>query len=267
MTEQITKQTEKPKTVTIYTAVETPAVKARINEVLGKRSPQFVAALIEIAKESSIAKCEPFSVIRAALTAATLDLPINKNLGFAFVVPYSDNKQGNIKVGQFQMGYKGFIQLAMRSGQYAAMNDFKVNREAFISYNQITEDLVVDPDKLDQSSDDIVGYGFYFRLVNGFQKTVFWSKERCQAHGKRYSQTYKKGFGLWNDNFHAQALKTVIKHGLSRYGILSVELQQAIVADQGVINEDGSIEYVDNNHKPEIKIAEPVFNEAFGGEE
>ena len=252
MTNMMTKK-EKPRDVAM--ALQVPAINNRIEEVMGKRAPQFCSALIQVSKQKHIAGCEPFTVIGAAMTAASMDLSIDPNLGFAHIVPYNsrDGKQA-----QFQMGYKGFIQLGLRTGQYAAMNDFAVNKEAFVSFNPVTGDLVLDSEKLDESG-EIVGYGFYFRLVNGFEKTVYWPKEKIEAHAKRFSKSYSKGYGPWTEMFDAMARKTVIKLTLGKYGILSTEMQQAVTMDQAVVSNDGESDmvYADN----ETTASGPVYDE------
>lgn len=232
-------------------ALQVPAISQRIEDVMGKRAPQFCSALIQVSKQDHLKKCEPFTVIGAAMTAAAMDLSIDPNLGFAHIVPYKTQ-------ASFQMGYKGFIQLGLRTGQYAQMNDFKVNKEAFISFNPVTGDLKLDDEKLDEDAEDIVGYGFYFRLVNGFEKTVYWPKEKVEAHAKRYSQAYRKGYGPWKDNFDGMAAKTVIKLALSKYGILSTEMQMAITRDQSVITNDGDNEMV---YPDNAEASGPVYDE------
>jgi recombination protein RecT len=132
MAENMMTKTEKPKNVAM--ALQIPTISKRIEDMMGKRAPQFCSALIQVSKQSHLADCEPMSIIGSAMTAAAMDLSIDPNLGFAHIVPYN-NRDG--KVAQFQMGYKGFIQLALRTGQYAQMNDFKVNKEAFISFSPV----------------------------------------------------------------------------------------------------------------------------------
>lgn len=250
---------QRPKTVA--TVLESNAIKKRIDGLLGERSAQFCSTIVTISRQTHLAKAKPESIIGAAIIAATLDLPINPNLGFAHIVPYKGE-------AQFQMGYKGFIQLALRTGKYAVMNEFKVNKEAFISYNPITGVLDVDTEKLNEDADDIVGYGFYFKLVNGFEKMVYWSKDKCLAHAEKYSAQYRKyKSGLWKEKTDEMATKTVIKHGLSKYGILSVELQGALESDQAITHgvDDEVTDYGDNTDdhadplddmKPSVDIKE-----------
>ena len=221
------------------------SVKERVNELLGKRSAQFTSTVIAISRLPHLKDCDPNSILGAAITAATLNLPVNQNLGFAYIVPYKNKGKSE---AQFQMGYKGFIQLALRSGKYAQMNPFKVNRDAFKSFNPITGELDIDTGKLNEEDPDIVGYGFYFRLTNGFEKTVYWSKEKCEAHGKRYSFQYRQyNGGLWKDQFGEMALKTVIKNAISKFGIMSIDIEEAIVKDQSAIDiQTGESTYIDN---------------------
>ena len=244
-------KTKKADLSTVQGALQHPSINKRIEDMLGKRAPQFCSALIQVSKQTHLTKCDPMTIIGGAMTAASMDLSIDPNLGFAHIVPYG-------KSAQFQMGYKGFIQLALRTGQYAAMNDFSVNKEAFVSFNPVTGDLVLESDKLDESG-DIVGYGFYFRLVNGFEKTVYWPKEKIEKHAKQFSKSYAKGFGPWKDMFDAMARKTVIKLTLGKYGILSTEMQMAVTRDQAVIVDDGeqAMVYADN----ETSTSSPVYAE------
>lgn len=234
-------QTQRPqKPRTVQAALQSPAIQKKLDELLGKKAASFCSTLVQISRNSSmLAKADPNSVIGAAITAATLDLPINPNLGFAYVVPYKSE-------AQFQMGYKGFIQLALRTGQYAALNDCVVPKGALVSYNELTGDLVIDFDKAEEGEPD--GYAFYFELVNGFKKTAFWSHAKVLAHAKRFSQAFRSGYGPWKDDFDSMALKTVVKNTLSKYGILSVEMQNAMESDQSVSHglDDQGFDYADN---------------------
>jgi len=212
------------------------------NEVLGNKAPQFVASIMQVSNSGLLAKADPRTIIAAAYTAACLDLPIEKSLGFAHIVPYAGK-------AQFQIGFKGLIQLALRSGQYAAMNDFKVNTKAFVSYDARSGELVIDSDKMDEYDEDIAGYAFYFKLIGGFEKTVYWPKAKVEAHAQRYSQAYKKGKNdsPWFQQFDAMALKTVIANSLRKYGILSIQMQTALKFDQSVRSDitDDNPDYID----------------------
>jgi len=216
-----------------------PNVVAKFTELMGERKARaFVTSIVQVATNNSLlAKADPMSIYQAAATAATLDLPINQSLGFAYIVPYSG-------AAQFQIGYKGLIQLALRSGQYKT-----------IGAKVVYDGQLVDADNFDgfafdwkgKRSDVVIGYAAHFALLNGFEKTIYASKAEVKAHAMRYSQTAKKGFGVWKDNEDEMALKTVLKK-LLKFGPLSVEMQQAVVVDQSVITDHETMEvaYVDN---------------------
>ena len=212
--------------------------------MLGKRSAQFSSALLIVVKNSEkLSECDPKSVMASAMIAATLDLSIDPNLGQAHIVPYK-------KVAQLQIGYKGFIQLAQRSGQFKAITDTVIPCGVLISHNPLTEELVLDWGKAKTGKEDKPdGYVFYFKLLNGFEKTIFWSYKKAFDHGMEYSFAFKNGWATpWKSNFDSMALKSVIKYGLGRYAPLSIEMQTAIEEDQKA---DG--EYIDN-----LPAAEPV---------
>jgi recombination protein RecT len=219
-------------------------VKTKFKEMLGQKSTSFITSVLQIiASNSLLQKADPMSVYQAAAVAATLDLPLNNNLGFAYIVPYNDKVKG--QVAQFQMGYKGFIQLAQRSGQ------FKSIYSAPIYEGQILEANPLDGYKFDfskKTNDVVVGYAAKFTLINGFEAIYYMSIDQLKRHGNQYSQTFKKGFGLWKDNFDAMATKTVLKLLLSKYAPLSVDMQKSLVIDQSVVNDFEAIDvtYVDN---------------------
>jgi len=221
-----------------------PDVTNKFREILGKRSTQFVTSVLQIVAQSDLlAGADPMSIYNAAMTAATLDLPINQNLGFAYILPYRTKDKGQL--AQFQLGYKGFIQLAQRSGQFRTISATPIYEGQIASENPLTGYVF---DFTLPRKGKIVGYAAYFQLINGFEKTLYMTVDELNAHGKKYSQTFKKGYGLWDTDFDAMATKTVIKLLLSKYAPLSVEMQRAIVSDQAVINdyETEEVSYVDN---------------------
>ena len=221
-----------------------PAIRSRFEEVLGKRSAAFTSSIISaVSANKDLAACEPMSVISSAAVAAAMDLPISPGLGMAHIVPYNQ-KNSDVKVAQFQIGWKGFVQLAMRTGQYKTINLTSVLEGQLKKHDPFTGEMEF---QAEASSDKQIGYLLYFKLLNGYEKYFYMSHAQCLAHGKRYSKAFKKGFGLWVENFEAMALKTVCKLGLSKYGVLSVEMQKAIEMDQAAINEDGSPSYIDNS--------------------
>lgn len=233
--------------------VRSEKVIGRFEEVLGKtRAPQYMASILSLQNATpALQSADPVSIIAAAMTAATLDLPVNKDLGFAWIIPYRDNKAKKT-VAQFQLGYKGFIQLAQRSGQFARMNASPVNAEAFSGFDEIGEP-VIDWTKLDLEK-PAVGYAFGFRLVNHFQKLEYWTRERVQSHAKRYSRSHSSG--PWRDDFDAMALKTVCKLTLSRWAPLSVQMQSAQQFDQQVYDGDKDGDYRDNPKTADARVIE-----------
>jgi recombination protein RecT len=204
-----------------------PVYQDRFKEILGARAAQFVSSVLSVGSSLG-SDCEPTSIIASAMTAATLDLPVDKNLGFAWIVPY---KQNGKKLAQFQMGYKGYIQLGLRTGQYERMNARVINAEAFKGWDEVGEPII-DWSLVDESKPS-VGYAFAFKLVNGFTKIAFWPRERVEAHAKRFSQSYKGNYASpWTSDFDSMALKTVIKNELAKWGIMSIEMVNAIKLDQ-----------------------------------
>jgi recombination protein RecT len=244
------------KPTNLQEALDAPSIKKRLNDVLGQRAPQFASSLITLVNQNRmLSEAEPYTIIGAAMQAAALDLPINQNLGFAYVVPYRNKDRVE---AQFQLGYKGFIQLAMRSGQFLKLTDFIVPCGCAKSYNPITGELVVDFDLEQEGPPD--GYGFHFELTNGFTKTAYWPMKKVIDHANRFSQSYTKGKSSpWQTDFDTMALKTVIKNTLAKYAPLSVEMMKGIETDQAVIDiTDEQIAYPDNptSEDPPEKPAE-----------
>lgn len=241
---------EKPKT--LASLLQSDMVKKRLEDILGKRASTFSTSLIQIANSNDLLKkADPQSILNSALLATTLDLPLNNSLGFAYIVPFNNKQKetGLIKIeAQFILGYKGYQQLAIRSGLYADLDSKKVYE------GQIVEDdsfLGFHFEWKNKISDKVIGYASYFKLTTGFESTFYMSKEDIEKHAKTYSQTYKRGFGNWKDDFEKMALKTVIKLLLnSGKAPLSIDMQKAVTADQAVIkeyNDDNTIDvdYVD----------------------
>lgn len=233
-------------------------VKQKFTELLGKKAQGFITSVLQIVSQNAmLANAEPNSVFQAAATAATLDLPLNNNLGFAWIVPYNNKIKGtNGKpdtwqvVAQFQVGAKGFKQLAFRTGQFRKLNETDVRQGEIKKYDRLTGDIEFQwiDDQAARLITPIIGYASYFELLNGFSKTLYKTVEELRHHGLKYSQTYKKGYGLWKDDFDGMARKTITKLNLSKDAPLSIEMQRAIITDQAVINdaETEDITYVDN---------------------
>lgn len=208
-------------------ALSTESVQSQFQNALDKNASLFCASLIDLyASDSYLQKCEPRSVIMEALKAATLKLGINKSLGYAYIVPYKD------KSGRFnptmQIGYKGYIQLAQRTGQYRRLNADCVYEGERVEMDRVSGDVSIYGDP---TSDKAVGYFAYMETVTGFQKTIFWTRDQVVAHAKRFSKSYNSNNSAWKSDFDAMAIKTVIRALLSKYGVMSVEMANAIDTD------------------------------------
>lgn len=232
--------------------LQNESVKKRFNEILGSKANQFTASIINaVSTNNQLQKCEPNSIMSAAFVAASFDLPIDGNLGFSAIVPYKDK-------AQFQMMYKGFIQLAIRSGQYRSMNYAEVYEDELKSYNPITKEVdfinefKADSQRQKGEKDKIVGYYAWLELLNGFKQGLYMTVGEVRNHALTYSASYKsdikKGWNnsKWSTDFDAMAKKTVIKLLLSKWGVLSIDMQKAIELDQQVFTRDGNGEYQDN---------------------
>jgi len=232
--------------------------KQRFSDVLKDRAPAFITSILSVGDSMpAVAQGNPLSIIRSAAIAASLDLPIDKSLGFAWIVPYKNQ-------AQFQMGYKGFIQLSLRTGQYLRMNCIPVSKNQFISYNRLTEDFQADFSK--DADGEVVGFVGYFKLVNGFEKTIYKSKAELLSHGKKYSQSFGSSEGTWKKHEDAMCLKTLIKMMLSRWGIMSTEMRRATIADQAVIkgeefDSEQNYDYPDNGEATGVPAELPPAQE------
>lgn len=232
---------------TLKALLASPAVAKRFDEVLGKKSNQFAASILNLYNsEAMLQKSEPMSVISSAMIAATLDLPIDKNLGYAWIVPYAGK-------AQFQLGYKGYIQLALRSGQYKNINVTAIHEGELVSWNPLTEEIEIDFEL--KKSEKIIGYAAYFELLNGFRKTIYWTKEQIETHKSKFS---KSDFG-WKKDWDAMAQKTVLKALLSKWGILSIDMQKAYSTDEQNVKLD--MENSNNDFIIEAEEVEIVEND------
>jgi recombination protein RecT len=240
---------------TLKSMLSNESIQNRLKEVIGKNTGVFTTSVLQIAQSNDMLKnAEPSTIIGAAMTAATLDLPLNNSLGFAYIVPFYDNKTRTTKA-QFQIGAKGFKQLAIRSGQFKTLHDTDVREGEIKHVNRLTGVMEFDfiQDDKERLSRKIVGYVSYFELTNGFSSTFYMTIEELENHAKNYSQTYKKGFGTWKDNFDAMARKTVTKLNLSKNAPLSIEMQKAVTFDQVVVNETEDVSYIDNQDVEEVE--------------
>ena len=262
MTNQVQHQQNKQPPA-LKTFFESANVQNKIKELVGKNAATFATSVMQIANSNSMLKtADPMSIFNAACMAATLNLPLQNGLGFAYIVPFRNNKEKKTEA-QFQIGYKGFIQLAQRSGQFKRLVALPVYKKQLLKKDFING-FEFDWEKEPEEGELPIGYYAYFKLMNEFSAELYMTHEEINAHAKKYSQTYrtyldKKAKGqwaqsVWAENFEAMALKTVIKLLLSKQAPLSVEMQQAVLADQAVVKdvENQEFNYTDNIQEAEF---------------
>lgn len=239
-----------------------PMVQEKLKELVGKNAPAFATSVLQIVNSNSmLVNADPQTIFSAACMAATLNLPINNSLGFAYIVPYKNNKENKIEA-QFMLGYKGYIQLAQRSGQFSRIAATPVYEGQLISENPL---LGYEFDWSVKPSGDPIGYVAFFKLINGFTAELYMSKEEVMKHANKYSQTARKGFGVWKDQFEAMALKTVLKLLLSKQALLSIEMQSAVLADQAIVRDvdKGEFDYIDHQESiADLEAPKPTLDEA-----
>ncbi|MGX7075369.1 recombinase RecT [Globicatella sanguinis] len=242
--------------------LENPMIQNKFKQILKDKSAQFTSSLITLVNNDAyLADSQPMSIIAGAMQAAQLDLPLEKQFGFAYLVPFYEK---GVKKAQFILGYKGYIQLAQRSGQYKHINVGTVYEGQLKSWNPLTEELVIDFDA--QESDVAIGYFGYFELLNGFQKTVYWTKEQMERHRIRNNKARDKQklSNVWASDYDAMAQKTVLRNLLNKWGILSIEYQKAVVNDEQVLedfDEQGNGIFKDVT-PDESELNEPEFDPA-----
>ncbi|WP_180069426.1 recombinase RecT [Acinetobacter sp. YH12112] len=238
-----------------------PMVQEKLKELVGKNAPAFATSVLQIVNSNSmLVNADPQTIFSAACMAATLNLPINNNLGFAYIVPFKNNKENKIEA-QFQLGYKGYIQLAQRSGQFSRIAATPVYNGQLISENPL---LGYEFDWSVKPSGEPIGYVAFFKLINGFTAELYMSKEEVMKHANKYSQTAKKGFGVWKDQFEAMALKTVLKLLLSKQAPLSIDMQKAQMADQAIIRDvdKDEFDYIDHQESiADLEAPKPTLND------
>ena len=221
-----------------------------LSDVLGTRKASFVNNIVALVSNNvKLQECEPITLMFAALKATALNLPLDQNLGYAYIIPYKDNK-AKTTLAQFQIGKNGFVQLALRSNQFKTINVSDVRQGELKSQDRLSGECVFEW-KEDRLKLPVIGYVAYMRLLNGFEKPLYMTMAEIESHGKKYSKTY--AYGPWKDDFGSMAEKTVVKRLLSKYAPLSVEMQQAISSDQAVLTDSGAI-YIDNDLSDQPQI-------------
>lgn len=205
------------------------SVQEQFQSVLKENAGAFVASIIDLYNtDRTLQMCDPKNVVMEALKAASLKLPINKQLGFAWIVPYRDSKTGQY-IPTFQLGYKGYIQLCMRTGAYRYINADVVYEGELVKNDKLTGEIEIDPEQ--RTSNKKIGYFAFIETLNGFRKTLYMTVDEVTKHAQQYSKSYSSKNSVWATDFDAMALKTCLRLLLSKYGIMSVEMQQAYIED------------------------------------
>jgi len=260
MANELVKTENKKQGITSFLAQE--AVKSNVESVVGsKDSQRFISSVVSAVQTNpQLAECTNPSILSAALLGHSLNLPQSPQLGYFYMVPFKNKKKVKDANGRdvtvemteatFQIAYRGLIQLAMRSGQYKNLNVTDIREGELVSYNPIedTYEFNAETDFTKRSALKIVGYYAFFEMINGFRKGIYWSVEQLDAHAKKYSASYRNGWSssLWKSDFDAMAKKTMLRQLISKWGIMSVDMEKAYTGDQAVIREDGTPDYIDN---------------------
>ena len=268
---------KKEQKVTFSAFLGQDAMKKKINEMVGgDKGQQFITSIISaVSTNPQLAECDNASIVSAALVGQALNLSPSPQLGQFYMVPFNDSKRG-CKVAQFQIGYKGYIQLAIRSGYYKKLNVIAIKEGELVKYDPLNEEIEVNLIEDDEIRENTKTIGYYamFEYQNGFRKTLYWSKKKMLSHADKYSQAFSlnatKGkypkvsyadfeagkvspddmwmySSFWYKDFDGMAYKTMLRQLISKWGIMSIDLQTAMEKDMAVIKENGDYEYVDNN--------------------
>lgn len=246
------------------------AAKKQINSIVGgKNGARFISSIISAVQTTpALQECSNQSILSAALLGEALKLSPSPQLGQFYMVPF-DNKKKGYKEAQFQLGYKGYVQLAERSGYYKKINVLAIKQGELIRYDPLNEEIVVDliEDDVEREATPTAGYYAMFEYENGFRKTMYWTKRKMLAHAEKYSQAFRRNGGtkaledleagkiperdlwkyssFWFKDFDGMALKTMLRQLISKWGIMSIDLQTAVEKDTAVIREDGAADYVE----------------------
>ena len=245
----------RPNKVGLTAYLTQDAVKDQIAKVVGGKDGQrFITAIISaVNTNSQLQQCTNPSILSAALLGESLKLSPSATLGHYYMVPYKDKEKG--MVAQFQLGYKGYIQLAIRSGMYKKLNVLAIKEGELVRFDPLNEEIEVNliQDEEARENTPTVGYYAMFEYTNGFRKAIYWSKTKMEKHALRYSQGYKSDkknkteYTFWSKDFDGMAYKTMLRQLLSKWGIMSTEMVSAIDSDETVINEDGTKTYVETD--------------------
>lgn len=259
------------------TFLTAPNIKARINEVVGKNAQSFMTSIVSaVSANPALQECEPSSILSAAFLGEGLKLSPSPQLGQYYIVPY-DNKKAGVKQAQFQLGYKGYIQLAIRSGYYRKINVIAIKDGELVRFDPLNEDIEVNliDDYEEREARETVGYYAMFEYTSGFRKAIYWPKSKMLCHADRFSKAFSKEkykellagqipekdmwkySSFWYKDFDAMAYKTMLRQLISKWGIMSVDLQKAYEADEALIKEDGTAEFIDVEDEAPAAVPAP----------
>ena len=270
----------KPQTFSAFLTQD--AIKKRINDMVGGKDGQrFVTSIISaVSVNPALAECDHSTILSAAMLGESLKLSPSPQLGQYYLVPFNDKKRG-CKVAQFQLGYKGYIQLAVRSGYYKKLNVLAIKEGELVHYDPLNEEIEVNliEDDTVREETPTIGYYAMFEYTNGFRKTMYWSREKMMAHADKFSAAFSaskyrdlqdgkipqsemwKYSSFWYKDFDGMAYKTMLRQLISKWGIMSIDLQTALDKDMGAINDDGTVDYVDNTEDTaETESTGPVID-------
>lgn len=247
--------------ITFSAFMTSAGISKKINQIIGddKSGKRFISSIISaVSVNPTLSECDNASILSGALLGESLNLSPSPQLGHYYLVPFNDKTRG--KVATFQLGWKGYYQLALRSGYYKKINVLPIKEGELISWNPLEEEIKVQliEDEEEREKTNTIGYYAMYEYLNGFKKAIYWSKAKMIKHAEQYSQGYraKKGYTFWEKDFDSMAMKTMLRQLISKYGIMSAELQNAYESDMAVINEDGSKDYVDNVKEVDFEIQE-----------
>ena len=253
--------------ITFSNFMNQAVVKRKVNEIVGGENGQrFIASIVSaVANNDQLKECTNDSIFAAALIGESLNLSPSPQLKQFFIVPFDDKEKG--KVAQFQLGYVGYLQLAIRSGYYKKINVLEIKEGEIVKpFNQLTEEIEINliEDDEEREKAETVGYYASYEYKNGFTKAIYWSKSKMEKHAQKYSQAYRKDirqktkYSFWSKNFDEMGKKTMIRQLISKWGILSASMQTAFENDMAVVGSDGSKDFVDSKEEPVIIEAKEV---------
>lgn len=246
--------------------ITSTAMTNKVNQIIGdeKKASRFISSIVSAVNTNpTLKECTNESILSGALLGESLGLPPSPQLAMYYLVPFNDKDRG--KVATFQMGWKGYYQLALRSGYYKKLNVVEIKEGELKTWNPLEEELIIDIIEDDEERESLptIGYYAYYEYLNGFKKAIYWSKAKMEAHALKYSQGYradkqkKTQYTFWSKDFDGMAKKTMLRQLISKYGVMSIDMQSAYESDMAYIKDDGTKVYVDN--QDETIIIEPVM--------